>query len=166
MCRLFGFRSVLESQVHRSLLSADNALAVQSQAHPDGWGMGYYLGDTPHVLKSVGTAQSDTLFQRVGGIVSSQTVLAHIRKATQGKLSTLNCHPFQHARWLMAHNGDIPNLSQVREELLAEADPRLRRYLLGDTDSELIFLILLSRLSRKVDISGRAPPSSLDRGHP
>ena len=35
MCRLFGFRSVLQSQVHRSLANADNALAVQSLAGGD-----------------------------------------------------------------------------------------------------------------------------------
>ena len=77
MCRLFGFRSVLESQVHKSLLSADNALAVQSAAHPDGWGVAYYVAGAPHVLKSVGAARHNTLFQRVGGIMSSQTCLLY-----------------------------------------------------------------------------------------
>ena len=39
MCRLFGFRSVIKSQMHRSLVSADNALVRQSEQHPDGWGV-------------------------------------------------------------------------------------------------------------------------------
>ena len=30
MCRIFGFRSVMQSHVHRSLVSADNALIQQS----------------------------------------------------------------------------------------------------------------------------------------
>jgi hypothetical protein len=38
MCRIFGFRSVIQSQVHRSLVSADNALMIQGERHPDGWG--------------------------------------------------------------------------------------------------------------------------------
>src|SRR5688500_4224474 len=131
MCRIFGFRSVLQSRVHRSLRSADNALAVQSRAHPDGWGVAYYVAGSPHVIKSTGTAGSDHLFERVSGLLTSETVLAHVRRATQGGLSTLNCHPFQHGRWVLAHNGDVPGFSEVREELLLRVAPALRRFLLG-----------------------------------
>jgi glutamine amidotransferase len=46
-----------------------------------------------------------------------------------------------------AHNGDIPNLDDKREALQAEIAPRLRRFVLGETDSELIFFQFLSRLS-------------------
>jgi len=92
------------------------------------------------------------LFQRVSGIVSSETVLAHIRKATQGEHSSLNSHPFQYGRWVMAHNGDIPNFSDVREELLGMVAPILRRYILGDTDSEVIFYLFLTALSREVEL--------------
>ena len=77
MCRLFGFRSVLRSQVHRSLRTADNALAVQSRAHPDGWGVAYYVAGAPHVIKSTGMAGSDHLFERVSGLLTSETVVAH-----------------------------------------------------------------------------------------
>lgn len=59
----------------------------------------------------------------------------------------LNCHPFQYGRWVGAHNGDIPNLEEKREALQAEIAPRLRRFVLGETDSELIFFQFLSRLS-------------------
>lgn len=158
MCRLFGFRSVLESQVHKSLIAADNALAVQSEAHPDGWGVAYYVAGAPHVIKAVGAAHNHTLFQRVGGIVSSQTVLAHIRKATQGEISTLNCHPFQYGRWVMAHNGDVPGFAQLREALLAQVAPVLRRFLLGETDSELIFLLFLTQLADEADLTRRGTP--------
>jgi glutamine amidotransferase len=93
------------------------------------------------------TALSDALFHRVSGVVSAETVLAHVRQATQGKNNVLNCHPFQYGRWVGAHNGDIPNLEAKRTELLAEILPRLRRFVLGETDSELIFFQFLSRLS-------------------
>ena len=146
MCRIFGFRSVLDSQVHRSLLSAENALAVQSERHPDGWGVVYYMAGAPHVIKSTGTAATDALFRRVGGVVTSRTVLAHIRKATRGELHPLNCHPFQYGRWVFAHNGDVPDFGARRDALLAEVSPRLRRFVLGETDSEVIFFMLLSRL--------------------
>ena len=158
MCRIFGFRSVLDSRVHRSLLSAENALAVQSERHPDGWGVSYYVGGSPHVIRSAGTALTDQLFKRVSGIVTSQTVLAHIRKATQGEISPLNCHPFQYGRWVMAHNGDVPAFPQVRDALLERVAPRFRRFLLGDTDSEVIFHLFLTHLAARADLTRRGTP--------
>jgi glutamine amidotransferase len=102
------------------------------------------------------TAVSDALFHRVSGVVASETVLAHVRQATQGTNNVLNCHPFQYGRWVGAHNGDIPNLSDKRAELLNEIAPRLRRFVLGDTDSELVFFQFLSRLSEYGPL-GRTP---------
>ena len=148
MCRLFGFRSVIPSQVHTSLLQADNALGLQSRQHPDGWGVAHYIDNAPHLIRSSATAISDNLFHRVSGVVASETVVAHVRKATQGVKSVLNCHPFQYRRWVFAHNGDISNFDEVRDELIALIDPHLRRFILGDTDSEVIFHLFLSEMSR------------------
>ncbi len=148
MCRLFGFRSVIPSQVHRSLVAADNALGAQSERHPDGWGVAYYIDGAPHVVKSADTALNDSLFHRVSGIVSSETVIAHVRKATQGEKTILNSHPFQFGRWIFAHNGDIPEFEEVRTTLQAQIAPTLRRFVLGDTDSEVVFFMFLSELQR------------------
>lgn len=150
MCRLFGFRSIIPSQVHRSLLGAENALVWQSECHPDGWGVAYFVGGFPHLIKSDSTALHDTLFRRVSGIVSSHTVVAHLRKATKGKNSLINCHPFQHGSWIFAHNGDIPGFEQKRGELIAAISPVLRRFILGDTDSEVIFYLLLSNITHRL----------------
>jgi predicted glutamine amidotransferase len=147
MCRLFGFRSVIPSQVHRSLLAAENALGVQSNEHPDGWGVAFYVDGAPHITRSPLTALGDQLFHRLSGVVSSETVLAHVRRATRGGKTVLNCHPFQYGRWVFAHNGDIPTFDKHREALLSEVAPRLRRFILGDTDSETVFFIFLTRLS-------------------
>ena len=81
MCRLFGFRSVIQSQVHRSLVQADNALWNLSEQHPDGWGVAYYVEGTPHLTRSASTALSDRVFQRVSGVVASETVFMRTRSA-------------------------------------------------------------------------------------
>lgn len=153
MCRLFGFRSVIQSQVHRSLVSADNALIEQSSRHPDGWGVAYYLAGAPHVIKSVATAVDDHLFQRVSGIVSSETVLAHLRKATQGELSIINTHPFQFGQWVFVHNGNIAGFADIREELISRVPAVLRRFILGDTDSEVLFYLLLGHMAKRCELS-------------
>ncbi len=148
MCRLFGFRSVIPSQVHRSLVAADNALGRQSVQHPDGWGVAYYVDGAPHVTRSPSHALSDALFHRVSGVVSSETVLAHVRKATVGPQTVLNGHPFQYGRWVFAHNGDVPRFSEAwRRPLMNEVAPRLRRFILGETDSEVLFFVFLTRLT-------------------
>lgn len=152
MCRIFGFRSVIQSQVHRSLVSADNALMQQSDRHPDGWGVAYYTAGAPHVIKSVSSAQVDHLFRRVSGIVSSETVLAHLRKATHGALTIINTHPFQHGQWVFVHNGNISGFEGLRERLLERIAPVLRRYILGDTDSEVLFYLLLSHMAKRCEL--------------
>lgn len=148
MCRLFGFRSVIPSQVHRSLLRADNALGMQSRNHPDGWGVAHYIDGAPHLIRSSETALSDNLFHRVSGVVASETVVAHVRKATQGVNSVLNCHPFQYGKWVFAHNGDIPEFDRCRQQLIQLISPQFRRFILGETDSEVIFHLFLSELAR------------------
>jgi predicted glutamine amidotransferase len=155
MCRLFGFRSVIPSKVHRSLLAAENALGVQSNLHPDGWGVAFYVDGSPHVTRSPLTALGDALFHRLSGVVSSETVLAHVRKATQGPSTVLNCHPFQYGRWVFAHNGDVPAFDRHRDALLAEVAPALQRYILGETDSEIIFYLFLTLLARGGPLSGK-----------
>jgi glutamine amidotransferase len=156
MCRLFGFRSVIPSQMHRSLLAAENALGVQSNQHPDGWGVAFYIDGAPHVTRSPSTALGDALFHRLSGVVASETVLAHVRKATQGEKTIFNCHPFQHGRWVFAHNGDIARFEEVRGRLLELVDARLRRFVMGDTDSEVVFFVFLTELSRAAGAGKRA----------
>lgn len=152
MCRLFGFRSIIPSQVHRSLVSAENALSNQSERHPDGWGVGHYVGGIPQVIRSAQTALEDRIFHKISGVVSSETVIAHLRKATQGELSPLNAHPFQFGRWTFAHNGNLKNFGELRETLLEEIRPNLRRYILGTTDSEVLFFFLLDRMASRHEL--------------
>lgn len=152
MCRLFGFKSVIPSQVHNSLLSAENALVEQSRRHPDGWGVAYYNGGTPHLIKAAKSAVECNIFKRVSGVVSSHTVVAHLRKATLGEHSLLNTHPFQYGKWVFAHNGHIHEFDKYKEVILAQIKPQFKRYILGDTDSEHIFYFILSYISNFTNV--------------
>ncbi len=149
---------MIESQVHHSLVAAENALALQSRKHSDGWGVAYYIADAPHVIKSTAPAIEDHIFRRVSGVVASETVVAHLRKATTGSVNILNAHPFQFGNWIFAHNGQVHNFEQSREALFAEVAPNLRRYVLGDTDSEILFYLFLTYLTRLTDIHRRGTP--------
>jgi glutamine amidotransferase len=85
-------------------------------------------------------------------VVASETVLAHLRKATVGDINTLNSHPFQFGAWVFAHNGEVYDFAKHRQALRGMVAPNLRRYILGDTDSEVLFYLFLTHLSRLVDL--------------
>jgi glutamine amidotransferase len=158
MCRLFGFRSVIQSQVHRSLVDAENALEVQANDHPDGWGVAYYETKIPHVIKSEGTALNCRIFEKISGVVSSETVVAHVRTSTVGNNNILNTHPFQYGRWVFAHNGNIRDFDKLRPRLMALVAPNMRRFVFGETDSEFLFYFLLSRLANQISLSSENVP--------
>lgn len=158
MCRLFGFKSVINSQVHSSLIHAENALMSQSSKHSDGWGVAYYLEDVPHLIKSVDRALDDQIFKRVSGVVSSDTVIAHLRLATHGQKTILNSHPFQYGKWIFAHNGNLKGLSAYKDKLIKHVDPELKRFILGTTDSEIIFFLILTYIKKSHPLNEKDIP--------
>lgn len=154
MCRIYGFRSVIKSGVHQSLVAADNALGRQSEKHPDGWGVAYYIERFPHVIRNSKKALEDRLFSELSAVVQTRTLLAHIRQATIGSVDILNCHPFQYGPWTFAHNGNVEGFDddpRVTDAVRDLVDPRWRSNILGSTDSETCFYVFLSRLARRVD---------------
>ena len=75
--------------------------------------------------------------------IKSRNIVAHIRKATQGRVALQNCHPFVRELWghywVFAHNGNLENYQ-----------PRLHSHFqpVGDTDSERAFCWLMQELSK------------------
>jgi glutamine amidotransferase len=152
MCRLFCSRTRHPGRVSHELFHGANALRVQSLEHPDGWGLGWYEGAVPRVVRSLTPAHGDQEFEKLSHFVNAQTVLAHVRKASVGKVAPENTHPFQRGPWLFAHNGTVPEWEKVRGPLEALIDPSLRAELRGETDSERCFLLFLSRLRKRGDL--------------
>lgn len=153
MCRLYGFRASEPTKVECALVHAQNALLVQSRGrmpmgpHADGWGVGFYEGDHPEIIRSDLAAFEDVLFSSTAQRVYSTTVVAHVRQASVGGRCLGNTHPFTHACWTFAHNGTVTAFDQVSEKLRQEIDWQLLPPLLGTTDSELVFHWLLSRMA-------------------
>lgn len=154
MCRLFGFRSVLRSGVHTSLVDSHNSILQQSQKHPDGWGVAYYRLGTPHVVKLGNQAKQCRIFEKISGVVSSNTVIAHIRKSTVGPVGPLNTHPFQFGPWIFAHNGNVENFQDIRPRFLECIDKELRSFIFGETDSEHLFFLILTLMKKRGQLDG------------
>jgi len=75
--------------------------------------------------------------------IQGRNVIAHIRKATQGRVALENCHPFVRELWghywAFAHNG---NLLDFNPKLHAAFRP------VGDTDSERAFCWIMQELAK------------------
>jgi glutamine amidotransferase len=161
MCRLFGSRTRAPSGVSHELFHGANALRVQSREHPDGWGLGWYENGTPRVVRSLTPAHGDQDFEKLSQFVHAQTVVAHVRKASIGRVAQENTHPFQRGPWLFAHNGTLPGWEKARGALEELIDPSLRSSLHGETDSERCFLLFLTRLRRRGPVEQAAVESAV-----
>ncbi len=154
MCRLYGFRANEPTKVECTLVHAQNALMVQSEAdlsgkeHTDGWGIGFFQNGTPVIERRATAAYKDLHFSHTAERVFAKTVLAHVRRATVGEPALSNTHPFVHGRWMFAHNGTLTGVERLRPRLESEIAPSLLGTRRGNTDSELAFLWILSKLRR------------------
>ncbi len=154
MCRLYGFIANEASKVDCSLVYAQNALMVQSRVdlagsnNADGWGIATYQDGRPVVTKKTTAAFSDQHFSSAAEGVYSNVIIAHVRKATVGRISLENTHPFVYGHWTFAHNGTVTGFPQLRSRLEQETAPEFQATRLGDTDSEQYFLWLLTRLQQ------------------
>lgn len=149
MCRLYGFLATDPTRVECTLVESQNALLVQSESdrrgvpNQDGWGLAAWADGLPIVERRAQSAHTDLGFVETVKRTSSTTVISHVRAATVGEASEDNTHPFQFGPWVFAHNGTITGFDEVAPLL----DPGEFGPPLGDTDSELVFRWLLSRMS-------------------
>ncbi|GGY24141.1 class II glutamine amidotransferase [Paludibacterium paludis] len=113
--------------------------------HADGWGIAFFEGRGCRLLLDDRSSVESPVAHLVRHYpIKSQNVIAHIRKATQGRISLANTHPFMREMWgkywIFAHNGDL-------KDFAAPAGHFYRP--VGDTDSEAAFCLLLERLRQR-----------------
>lgn len=115
MCRLLGIvnKAQIETEIFTSFKQQCKTGCVKSSSQPghmDGWGIAYKSEDEMIIKKSGFDAATDVEFdQTARNAVSSELVIAHIRKATdpQTKGKKEFAHPFEKENWVLAHNGSV-----------------------------------------------------------
>lgn len=148
MCRLFALRSAAPVNAFRPLWEAPTALARQSVEHPDGWGIAHLERGVMRIAREVRPAFESERFQTHAKNITSELMIAHIRKASVGSNRLENTHPFTHDGWVFAHNGTVRRFDERRAEFERRIDPALRQHLTGETDSERCFFMFLTELRR------------------
>jgi len=150
MCRLYGFRATELTKIECTLVHAQNALIIQSfkdlsgKSHLHGWGLAAYQNGKLLIERQAQAAIEAEGFRRAAGRAYSDAVLAHVRRATVGRVALENTHPFSYGDWTFVHNGTLPNFELMRPQLLERMTPTHRAAIEGETDSEHIFHLLLS----------------------
>jgi predicted glutamine amidotransferase len=126
----------------RDLLhDAPRSLRVLSEQHADGWGLALRRNDTWTVKR--GTTCAARCENYAGLDHEAVLAIAHIRKKTVGELSLANTHPFQRGRFVFAHNGTVDTT-----QLVAQTAPEHTASLGGTTDSEQLFMFVLTHIDR------------------
>lgn len=157
MCRFLCYKGP-EILLSDLLYRPQNSLILQSYKskerkeplNGDGFGVGWYAPETsptPCVFTSITPAWSNENLRSLSEHVKSSCFFAHIRAASPGmKVSELNCHPFQHGRYLWMHNGTIEGFWQIRRRLRDSLPNHLYNMIEGTTDSEHAFAVFLTQL--------------------
>jgi glutamine amidotransferase len=152
MCRWIAYRGrpiFLETL----LFEPENSLISQSlrcrkadvATNGDGFGIGWYgERDTPGIYRETLPAWNDRNLRSLAHHISSPLFFGHVRASTGTATARINCHPFQHEKWLFMHNGQIGGYERVRrrlDQLLPDDLYALRQ---GTTDSEFFFYLLFA----------------------
>jgi predicted glutamine amidotransferase len=151
VCRYYGLRANRPTRVDWHLVRAPNSLLVQSRRdlsgfeHADGWGIAAYDGDALQVQRRASAAHDGHYFCAAAERVEATTVLAHVRRATVGRIGLANTHPFVHGRFALVHNGTVPYFADIRPRLLDGMTSDHRAAIEGRTDSEHLLHLILSR---------------------
>lgn len=152
MCRLAAYlgpaialEQIVVAPTHSLLEQSQHASKAKLAVNGDGFGFAWYdQAQEPGLYRDVLPAWSDGNLPSLCRMIRSRLFLAHVRASTAGETSRVNCHPFSHQSWSFMHNGQVPDIQRIRRRLEAMLPDDLYALRRGTTDSELIFLLLLT----------------------
>jgi glutamine amidotransferase len=160
MCRLLGIASNEPTEFKIVLREAPRSLAALSREHRDGWGIAVFdaAAGRWQLDKGVDCANECKRFHELAIGSRGEVLVSHIRQKTIGDTALANTHPFQSGRWIFAHNGTVTDTPWLR----AHSCPSRLADVHGDTDSELLFAWVLTRLD-EAGVTGSRPGVETDR---
>jgi gamma-glutamyl hercynylcysteine S-oxide hydrolase len=171
MCRLLAYWGPPVS-VSDLLVAPDHSLLVQCSAsrlqtsgavNPDGWGIAWYDqasdnsdAQTPHRYRSAMSMPDDTDGLSQLATVEAGRFVAHVRHKSPGSPTEVAGNaPFVRGPLAFAHNGFVAGYRQGRrEQLRADLSPAMAASIRSDADSEVLFGLVLDRLSAGQDMAG------------
>ncbi|WP_130014007.1 class II glutamine amidotransferase [Serinicoccus sediminis] len=167
MCRVLAFIGP-ETPLENLLLTPTNSLvnqALDPERHPElqlaGWGFGAWSehmlkAEDPFLYRRPMAAFYDDNLEHIVPSLQASTMLAHVRAAAYNAevvMADENCHPFSYAGtpWIVAQNGYLPNWQILQRELLQHCKDDYLKQMKGTTDTEFLYILLLSLLEGDSD---------------
>ena len=167
MCRVLAYIGP-EIPLESLLLTPENSLvnqALDPERHPElqlaGWGFGAWgehllKPEQPFIYRRPMAAFYDDNSDHIIPSLQASTMLAHVRAATYNSKTVLadeNCHPFsfEGTPWIIAQNGDLPGWMLLQRELLQHCEDKYLKQMRGSTDTEFLYVLLLSLLESDSD---------------
>jgi len=129
-----------------------HALEAEEPLNGDGFGLGWYsreIDPYPAIFTSIQPAWNNRNLAHISPKISSTCFFAHVRAASTGDVSELNCHPFYHDRLLFMHNGSIHGFETIKRYLRQLLSDKIYEGLKGQTDSEHFFALFLEIFKQK-----------------
>jgi predicted glutamine amidotransferase len=117
MCGIYGYRArkgVVLTTYESTVLSTVLAREMESRGR-DSWGGVVFEGEHAEIYKGLGKV-TYSAHQFLRAASNAQTILAHTRAATVGKISKDNSHPFLIGDVLGVHNGSIYNYEELNKK--------------------------------------------------
>ncbi|NMG05663.1 class II glutamine amidotransferase [Brasilonema sp. UFV-L1] len=141
MCQLLGMNCNVPTDICFSF-EGFSTRGGKTDDHCDGWGIAFFEGRGCRFFLDAKPSVFSPVAEFVRNYpIHSTHVIAHIRKATQGKIALENCHPFRRELWgrywVFAHNGDLKDFHPKDFSFYQPV---------GNTDSEKAFCLILDRL--------------------
>ncbi|GAB4290207.1 MAG: hypothetical protein Kow0090_03190 [Myxococcota bacterium] len=146
MCKMLAAAISNGSLLSRLIKQHEFFLKPPETFEADGYGVGYYLDERPLLSKLPRLATPPKTYYEMVKDINSNLLILHARRATVGGWKDENTHPFRFEPWLFAHTGTAELLQKRRSELYENLPTHLRNNIKGDTDSELLFMLILSNL--------------------
>lgn len=149
MARLFGLIGNRADLAGRVLELERDALRVPPGVFSGGplsWGIGFYQGGDVLLRRRPNDERTSLDVASLAKDLRADLIVGHVRAATVGNVRTENTHPFRYREWLFAHTGSIDSYAAIRGRLLESIPEFLRKDIRGDTDSEVLFHVVLSFL--------------------
>ncbi|MEM6957750.1 MAG: class II glutamine amidotransferase [Myxococcota bacterium] len=145
MARLIGIMANRRDRMAAIAHQERKVVEVDQSSPSGGFGVGFYQGDEVLHKKRPRT-KSDLNWKGIVGDVRSDCAVLHAREATVGDHRSENTHPFRLRSWLFAHVGTLERFEAIRDNMRAAVPEFLTRNIRGQTDSELLFHLVLSFL--------------------
>ena len=157
MCRHIGYigknkdlNSILLKHKHSLIeLAYKPKHMKEAKLNADGFGIAWKDKKKFELYKSYLPIWNDLNLNSISKSISSSLVIGNVRSATitenQGYFNT---HPFYYKNFIFSHNGYIKDYNSVtKNRLYKNLNSKFKALIKGNTDSELIFILLMQYIN-------------------